>query len=483
MHHLCILCRYTEPLKGEISRMKPKLGLRTKQKKLAVTFSEETSCHGILQIKNNAKIWLKVFWALLVLAAFSVLIWQIIDRINAYNKHETNTQISEEYVQSVHFPAVTICNSNRYFYFSSDEERLAMLTLSKAFDTGVPQNVSVVQNLGLTSNFSLREFMMAKGWRLDVGGALAFCGVSKTEVCSHVNLTMSLSNSLGLCWTLNAQRRQSIPGYPHGIHLIFITYQSDSTEDPISGNSETGIKFQVHSQDEPPQVESLGHSVGVGLWASVQMHKQEKSNMYSPWGACRPSNENLRFYSKYTLNACLKQCYDTLIQQTCNCRGPLMEYNYEDVVECTPIQVLNCTAPVRYAIESSYTPQKCGCYQPCNEVKYQTTLSYSSFNPKHSEFFEKGMNLSSGYLSENSVGISVYFDALSVTKHVESKAITESALLSDIGGQLGLWVGVSVVTLFELLQFLTRLLYSETRHHTRKAHKGKREKTNDIPIE
>ncbi|XP_078484115.1 bile acid-sensitive ion channel [Ciona intestinalis] len=463
--------------------MKPKQGLRTKQKKLAVTFSEETSCHGILQIKNNAKIWLKIFWVLLVLAAFSVLIWQIVDRVNAYNKYETNTQISEEYVQSLQFPAVTICNSNRYFYFSSDEERLAMLTLSKAFDTGVPQNVSVLQNLGITSNFSLREFMMAKGWRLDVGSALAFCGVSKTELCSHVNFTMSLSNSLGLCWTLNAQRRQSIPGYPHGIHLIFITYQSDSTEDPLSGNSETGIKFQVHPQDEPPQVESLGHSVGVGLWASVQMHKQEKSNMYSPWGACHPSNENLRFYSKYTLNACLKQCYDTLIQQTCKCRGPLMENNYLDVVECTPIQVLNCTAPVRYAIESSYTPQKCGCYQPCNEVKYQTTLSYSSFNPKHSDFFEKGMNLTSGYLSENSVGISVYFDALSVTKHVESKAITESALLSDIGGQLGLWVGVSVVTLFEFLQFLTRLLYSETRHHARKAQKGKKEKAKDIPIE
>ena len=42
-------------------------------------------------------------------------------------------------------------------------------------------------------------------------------------------------------------------------------------------------------------------------------------------------------------------------------------------------------------------------------------------------------------------------------KTIESPLITEAQLISEIGGQLGVWIGISVITLMEVIELLIDL--------------------------
>ena len=54
--------------------------------------------------------------------------------------------------------------------------------------------------------------------------------------------------------------------------------------------------------------------------------------------------------------------------------------------------------------------------------------------------------------------LNVYIADSNVLKTEESEDYTESQLLSDIGGQLGLWVGISVITLAEMFELITDVI-------------------------
>ena len=57
----------------------------------------------------------------------------------------------------------------------------------------------------------------------------------------------------------------------------------------------------------------------------------------------------------------------------------------------------------------------------------------------------------SDHLEQNLVFLDIYYDDTRYDKVSEAQADDGPSLISDIGGQLGLWLGCSILTIVELL--------------------------------
>ena len=57
------------------------------------------------------------------------------------------------------------------------------------------------------------------------------------------------------------------------------------------------------------------------------------------------------------------------------------------------------------------------------------------------------------------VKLNIYYDSLTYTESTESVSINFVSLFSSIGGFMGLFLGMSVMTLVEILEIIINILY------------------------
>ena len=125
--------------------------------------------------------------------------------------------------------------------------------------------------------------------------------------------------------------------------------------------------------------------------------------------------------------------------------------------------------------------EKCSCYPPCNDIVYDASYSLSNlpeWTDEHSAFYagvesymEKHLPLrKKAILREKGKDkdykkhvfkllsrLNVHIADSNIMKTIESPDYEAIRLVSDIGGQLGLWIGISVITLFEVVQLVADL--------------------------
>jgi hypothetical protein len=136
----------------------------------------------------------------------------------------------------------------------------------------------------------------------------------------------------------------------------------------------------------------------------------------------------------------------------------------------------------------------CECYPPCEEISYDVSYSLSkwpseSFDGEeayidifHAEGYPARFNterdaakleLYGNYFDPTNrreamkdfARLNVYIADSNVVKIMETEDYSHSQLLSDLGGQLGLWVGISVITLVEVLELILDGIKSFSRKH------------------
>ncbi|KAG7253021.1 hypothetical protein CRUP_029844 [Coryphaenoides rupestris] len=102
------------------------------------------------------------------------------------------------------------------------------------------------------------------------------------------------------------------------------------------------------------------------------------------------------------------------------------------------------------AVESS----SCMCRTPCNMTRYNKELSMVKIPSKTSaRYLEKRFNKSETYITDNILVLDVFFEALNYETIEQKKAYEVAGLLGDIGGQMGLFIGASILTILELFDY------------------------------
>ena len=81
----------------------------------------------------------------------------------------------------------------------------------------------------------------------------------------------------------------------------------------------------------------------------------------------------------------------------------------------------------------------------------------------YSQFIDNPAMIDSGtnydFITDNFVRVNVYLSDMEVEVQEQQPSYRLSNLFSDIGGTLGLWVGLSLLTVMELIQLVLKLLF------------------------
>nr|XP_009861518.1 acid-sensing ion channel 5-like [Ciona intestinalis] len=425
-------------------------------------FASKTTCGGVSYWCGGIHKTQKFAWVIIVLGLTAGLAFQVFLRISAYLSYAATRQTTVKFTSEIEFPAVTICNFNRYFGLISAREVSAVHTLNRLTS---PQVYSDLANSStgfdssplsyFNDSFSVTSYLTQKGYPLDSSPILIHC-MFQSKPCTAADFTPVITR-MGKCYTFNKSRSiQNVAGSGQGLLFILIVLHSLYTEEPLHGEIEAGIRFQLHSKFEPPEVHKYGVGIPTGMKAFSTIQRTETSLVESPWGKCNPGTQrNLKYFDTYTLSSCVQECFTDHLVERCGCRT-FEQYWASDVPECSIEQMLNCSTAYVAEMERTLTPDSCSCNLPCKFTTYGVTTSYATAPnfPTRNAIQTLIHNNDVAFVGDNFVGLDISYAVIGYTKVEQFKAIDESALLSDIGGQLGLWLGMSFVTLLELFQYV-----------------------------
>ncbi|KAG9340601.1 hypothetical protein JZ751_021156 [Albula glossodonta] len=91
-------------------------------------------------------------------------------------------------------------------------------------------------------------------------------------------------------------------------------------------------------------------------------------------------------------------------------------------------------------------------------TRYGKELSFVRIPSKASaKYLAKKFNKSEQYIADNILVLDIFFEALNYETIEQKKAYDLAGLLGDIGGQMGLFIGASILTILELFDYLYEL--------------------------
>ena len=291
---------------------------------------------------------------------------------------------------------------------------------------------------------------------------------------------------------------------------------------PLS--SSEGVRVVIHPPNTIPFPHTEGFDVPPGYSVTFGVKARQNIRIGPPHGNCsdknpfHDDNTNIR----YTLISCQKQCLQSAIVRECGCKDISLpgadtfpgSYTYcsaDDILsqdcadnatkECEEnlwklYKRNTCVREMKMKMSRNATANRlCGCFPPCNEITYDVTYSLAKWpaasfdgDEAYIDIFQtidfpsrftveddgaRKMEMYSNYFDPSNrrqamkdfSRLNVYIADSNVLKTEEAEEYSQSQLLSDIGGQLGLWVGISVITLAEALELIVDFCrYISTKH-------------------
>ncbi|XP_036408472.1 acid-sensing ion channel 2 isoform X1 [Megalops cyprinoides] len=443
--------------------------------RITVAFVARTRLHGLKYVcSQSASLRHRAFWLLALCTSLGLLLSWSSNRFLYWLSFPTYTKVHMEWAKELAFPAVTICNNNpiRFYKLTKSDVYFAghWLGLLLANRTARPVVLDLLQDdqrawFRKLSDFRLflpprnfegtnLEFMDRLSHQLD--DMLLSCKY-RGEVCGPQNFS-SVFTRYGKCYMFNAAEegktlRTTVKGGTGNGLEIMLDIQQDEYL-PVWGETEetafeAGIRVQIHSQAEPPFIHELGFGVAPGFQTFVATQEQRLTYLPPPWGECQSKAPDSGFFQVYSVTACRIDCETRYIVENCNCR---MVHMPGDSPYCTPEQYKDCAEPALATLSEENS--NCVCRTPCNMTRYNKELSMVRIPSKTSaRYLEKKFNKSEKYIADNILVLDVFFEALNYETIEQKKAYEVAGLLGDIGGQMGLFIGASILTILELFDY------------------------------
>lgn len=451
---------------------------------------ENSTSHGLPAILRSENLILRILWTICFILSLIYCIFTLIRSFEEYSNYEVVTQISNHRISSMEFPTVTFCNKNPY-NIKNDKYKKIVDSIQEIDDLSVADPFYKLQYLNYmlikeTENIESPEFDndVIKYNILHMFIDCRFNGIP----CSVMDFEYFPTLSNGNCYKFNSgkdymknsvqKRSISSPGYSNGLRLEL--YVGDPSEKYQLTRS-SGIRLFIHNSSSIPLTEIEGISLSSGFETDIAIDQVYKYRLSKPYSDCIKDiysldsfqsdlfNITLKSLGKYSQKYCLQYCYQNFMIKQCKCSdisAPIYEKSkkcgYEDVF-C----YLNAINNFSLTEESS----KCfdHCPSECDSIDYKLRISQSEYPTLfYSKQIQNFINSNNPFIKitgsneevrKKVLAFNVYYDDISYTVIEEFPKKTIDSFIGELGGILGLCLGVSLLSLVEILEIIIKIFY------------------------
>ncbi|CAF1214339.1 unnamed protein product [Adineta steineri] len=461
-------------------------------------FSLNTSMHGIPGIARSESIHNRLFWTVSFLIYTGIMFYFIIQAIREYFKYPTQTSVDFVGQWPQVFPAVTFCNYSPIRYdrfiesFTTYTNSLNLTNLTDSTPMSPTQALYIDGFLQdkLNRNESLIDFYFS------LESMLVKCTYNGVN-CSVTDFIQFTSPVYGLCYTFNAQAKHINNGevhynnehgdsgelelglYTHG-HM-YVPFISDGI----------GVVAMVHDNTQLPLIDRLNTQLVPGRKYKLGYSKKVNYLLPPPYTTCNdkvPPGLQAMFDQfegityAYAQELCFKVALQTYTYDECGCVSPY-EWAARYIIPTGTNYVVH--ARLCDASDSCYSDAAdrfrdsdsislsygAACGLECTTNEFVVKLSAIAtpaqwYSHEIRKFVETSAvpvtpTWNETWLEDirlNYVGIAVVCESTRVEVYTQQATITAVDVISNVGGQTGLWIGISFLSLMEIAEMIYRII-------------------------
>ena len=465
-------------------------------KKIKPLFLEwilSSTSHGLPNVFRTNYLYLKVFWMICFLASTSCCLYLISASLIAYFSFSVTVSTSREIQTPIDFPAVSICNLNPFHSFIN----ASLSSYSTNFGTNetsisiIERYLEVLKNQAAANPIYHFNGDLQSQLGFYLSEMLVSCYYSK-KICSSSDFQMFRSYDYGNCYTFNKNSSNiktiSNAGSGHGLEIELFT--GDPNDEVFI--YKRGFYVVVHNQSVTPIMDNEGIYVNIGTETNIGVERTFYEKQSYPYSYCvidptSKTSSNSVLYKAilnelnekaYRQKYCFKLCYQSLIMTNCSCFDPRypnpFKSSNQKLKPCYLDQEYKCMQEIKLDFENTNLRLKCGdslCPEECLKVNYLTSVSTATYpTDEYCKYLQNQVSLTSRFRNETNfniltaqiknsfVKINVFYNDITYTLLHESPTTTWDSLIGQIGGQLGLFIGISFLSMIELLELFFETL-------------------------
>jgi len=290
---------------------------------------------------------------------------------------------------------------------------------------------------------------------------------------------------------LNKERFVQKAGWENGLQLeLYIGNPKQQQQFNFKG----GVRIIVHSRTSETFPDDEGIDVSAGQQTNVAILKQSIKRLEEPYSKCFNSNSlnwnqnNVLKFMKdyyqteeYSQDYCFKVCQQLFILSKCCCydlKFPLKFNPNDEYRQCSTSQDINCVvrAEEKFIKNNAATDcfNKCGV--ECDTVIYDLVTSfanyptnwYANYLLNNSRFLNLVVNNTANStmpqptiesLQQTILMVNVFYDELFYTNTDEEPRLSFENFIALVGGYLGLFLGMSLLSLIEIFEIIFLIVY------------------------
>ena len=422
-----------------------------KIKEILIEIGNSSTSHGIPNIVQSKSKFLKIVWLTFSLVSTAACSYMIFKSIDNFLNFEVVTKTTLRNQLPVEFPTVSICNRSP---FITDK--------AKSFYEKDLDNISSqLKDDEIREYKTFLAFNLSSDEKKDLGlnlEELIYTCTFNTLNCDYdKDFTWFYDIDYGNCFKFNSGKDSSGNsielkksfqiGIDYGLSLDIFT---DDIKYPE--NEYTGLRIVIHNSTNNPSTFE-GIMVPTGLVTNIAInrlfvHKQER-----PYTECISKIDNynselvqaiLKSGYKYRQYDCFLLCLQRFLINNVSCFYPGIP-NLNSTKPCLSIDEYEMYSNVYYGFLSIDQKEYCGpkCPLECDLVQYNTAVSHGNIKVSDNSD-EKNTNLT----------LNIYFESWSYTTIEEIPKTDLFDLIANIGGTLGLFLGLSVLSFAEIFELI-----------------------------